>query len=111
MAGSFLSPSIVDEASSAACEPHSVACAVSSSDSANSYNRDDARRFLRERKETRDLYSEATRKVGRLEKCLNATQAALSAAEGEISAARALLADTDARVAGQFPFPKKSLFH
>jgi hypothetical protein len=55
--------------------------AISSSDSADSYNSDDAQRFLRERNETRDLYFEATCEAWRLENCLEATQAALSTAE------------------------------
>jgi hypothetical protein len=64
--------------------------------------------FLRQRNEARDLYFEATRKVGRLEFCLEATQAALSAAEAKTSAARAMLADVDARVASKVPLNRIS---
>ena len=46
------------------------------------------------------FYSEATRKLGHLNLCLETTQAAVSTAEGETSAARAMLANADARVAG-----------
>lgn len=95
---------MISEVSGVARDAHSVAPAGSSSNSADSYNRDDARRFLRERNETRYLYSDATRKVRWLEFCLEATQATLSAAEGETSATRAMLAHADARVAGRFLF-------
>jgi hypothetical protein len=110
MAGSSLPPPVAGEASVTAREAHSAARATPSSDSADSYNGDDARRFLRERNETRDLYSEATREVGWLENCLEAIQAAPSAAEGETSAAWALLADADARVTGQFLFLDRTSF-
>jgi hypothetical protein len=79
-----------------------MAPASSSTGSANSYNGNDARRFLRQRNEARDLYSEATHEVGHLEFCLEATQAALLDTEGETSNARAMLADADARVAVEF---------
>ena len=46
------------------------------------------------------FYSEATLKVGYLELCLGATQAAVSTAEGETSAARVMLASVDAGIAG-----------
>lgn len=67
----------------------------------NSYNGDDAQRFLRELNETRNLYFEVTRDAGPLESCLEATQAALTAAEGETSATRELLAAADSWVAGK----------
>ena len=50
---------------------------------ASSYNGYDARRYLYWWKGTRNLYFEATREVGRLHICLEATQAALTIAEGE----------------------------
>lgn len=71
----------------------------SSTGSADSYNGDDARRFLCQWNKTHDLYYTATREIGRLELYLEATQAALSAAEGETLATHAMLADADARVA------------
>ena len=66
---------------------------------ASSYNGDDARRYLSWWKGTRDLYSEAIRKVGHLRLCLAATQAALAAAEGDTSAAWVMLSDADGKVA------------
>lgn len=51
-----------------------VAAAASSfTGSADSYNRDDARHFLCQLRETRDFYSEATLHDGHLESCLEAT--------------------------------------
>lgn len=78
--------------------------------SVDSYSGDDARCFLRQWNETRDLYSRATREIRRLELCLEATQAALSAADGETSAARAMLADADARVASK-TLPSSRISH
>jgi hypothetical protein len=83
---------------------------ASSLGSADSYSGDDTRRFLHQWNETRDLYSRATREVGHLELCLEATQAALSAADGETSAARAMLADADARVASK-TLPSSRISH
>lgn len=78
-----------------------AASAISSSfGSVNSYNGDDARRFLCQLNKTRSLYSEATRHAGHLESRLEATQAALPASEGETSTARKILSAADSRVAG-----------
>ena len=71
----------------------SAAAESSSGGSGDSYNGDDARRYLRWWKGTRDLYSEATREIVHL-------QAALTADEGEASTAQAMLSATDGRVAG-----------
>ena len=76
----------------------------------NSYNGDDARRYLRWWKGTRDLYSEATREIVRLQLCLEATWAALIAAEGETSTAQAMLSDVDGRVAGTDLLSEQNLF-
>jgi hypothetical protein len=78
----------------------SAAAASSSGGFDVSYNKDDARRYLRWWKGTRDLYSEATREIVRLQLCLEVIQATLTAAEGEASTARALLSTADGRVAG-----------
>ena len=78
----------------------SAATACSSGGSGNSYNGDDAWRYLRWWKGTRNLYSEATREIVRLQLSLEVTQAALTAAEGEASTARAMLSAVDGRVAG-----------
>ena len=71
----------------------SAAAASSSGGSGGSYNGGDARHYLRWWKVTRNLYSEATREIVRL-------QAALTAAEGEASTARAMLSTADGRVVG-----------
>ena len=71
----------------------SAATASSSGGSGDSYNGDDAQRYLRWWKGTRDLYSEATREIVHL-------QAALTADEGEASTAQAMLSAADGRVAG-----------
>ena len=58
----------------------------SSSDSSDSYNSDDARRFLWEWRATKDHYSEVTRENGQLESCLEASQDTLLAAKEEANA-------------------------
>lgn len=85
----------------AACGAPPAAPASSSTGSANSYNGDDARHFLHQWNETCNLYSGTTREIGRLELCLDATQAALLAAKGETSAIRTMPANADARVVGK----------
>ena len=71
------------------------------SDSYDSYNGDDARRFLLEWRAAQDRYSEATRENGQLEIRLRVSQASLHAIEEEASAARARLAESNAMVAGK----------
>ena len=78
----------------------SAATSSFSGGSGDSYNGDDARRYLRWWKGTRDIYSETTREIVRLQLCLEVTQAALTAAEGEASTARAMLSTADGRIAG-----------
>jgi hypothetical protein len=85
----------------AAHDTHSATQAASSSDFANSYKGDDARRFHHEWNATINHYSEATRHNGQLKFALNASQAALSAAEGEANMVRVQLAESDARVASK----------
>jgi len=57
-----------------------------SSDSSNSYNGDDARRYLHEWRMAQNHYSEATWENGQLEIRLGVSQAALHMAEEEASA-------------------------
>ena len=78
----------------------SAAATSSSGGSGDSYNGDDARRYLCWWKGTRDLYFEATREIVHLQLCLEVTQAALTAAEGDASTARAMLSAADGRVPG-----------
>ena len=77
----------------------SATAASSSGGFGDSYIRDNTRRYLCWWKGTRDLYFEATREIVHLQ-LLEVTQAALTAAEGEASTARALLSAADGRVAG-----------
>ena len=74
---------------------------ASSSDSSDSYNGDDAPRFLREWRAAQNRYAEVTRENGQLEIHLGVSQAALHAAEEEASAVRARLAESDATVMGK----------
>ena len=62
---------------------------ASSSNSSDSYNGDDARRYLHEWRMVQNRYSEATWENGQLEIRLGVSQAALHAAEEEASAVRA----------------------
>lgn len=73
-----------------------------SGDSSNSYNDDDAHRYLQEWRMAKDSYSEVTQENGRLETCLGVIEVALHATEEETNAAWPKLADADARVAGEF---------
>ena len=59
---------------------------ASSLGSSNSYNGDDARRFLWEWRAAQNRYSEVTQENGQLEIHLGASQAALHLAEDEASA-------------------------
>ena len=72
---------------------------ASSSDSFDSYNGDDARRYLHEWRMAQNHYSEATWETGQLEICLGVSQASLHAVEEEANAARARLTESDAAVA------------
>ena len=74
---------------------------ASSSDSSDSYNGDDARRYLHEWRMAQNCYFEVTRENGQLEIRLGVSQAALHAAEEEASAVRARLAESDAMVVGK----------
>ena len=84
-------------------EPSDAASSApaSSLDSSDSYNSDDARRFLREWRVAQDRYSKATQENDQLEIRLGVSQAALHAAEEEASVVRARLAESDAMVAGK----------
>ena len=74
---------------------------ASSSDSFDSYNGDDARRYLHEWRMPQNRYSEVTWENGQLEIHLGVSQAALHMAEEEASTVRARLAESDAMVAGK----------
>ena len=66
---------------------------ASSSDSSNSYNGDDAWRYLHEWRMAQNRYSEATWENDQLEIRLGVSQAALHATEEEASVVRARLAE------------------
>jgi len=67
----------------------SAAAASCSGGSGDSYNGDDARRYIRWWKGTRDLYSETTREIVRLKLYLEVTQDTLIVAKSEASTTRA----------------------
>ena len=62
-----------------AIEAHLAGSMVSSSSSSESYDSQDVQNLIRERREVGNLYSKATREVGRLELCLDVVKIALSA--------------------------------
>jgi len=72
-----------------------------SSDSSDSYNGDNARRYLHEWRMAQNRYFEVTWQNGLLEIHLEVSQAALHAAEEEASVVWAQLAESDAMVAGK----------
>ena len=74
---------------------------ASSSDSSDSYNGDDARRYLHEWRMAQNRYSEATWENGQLEIHLGVSQATLHADEEEASTVRAWLAESDVMVVGK----------
>ena len=74
---------------------------ASSSDSSDSYNGDNARRYLHEWRMAQNHYSKATWENDQLEICLRVSQATLHMAEEEASAVRAWLAESDTMVAGK----------
>ena len=74
---------------------------ASSSDSSDSYNGDDARRYLHEWRMAQNHYSEVTWENSQPEIHLGVSQAALHVAEEEASVVRARLAESDAMVAGK----------
>ena len=74
---------------------------ASSSDSFDSYNGDDAQRYLHELRMAQNRYSKVTWENDQLEILLGVSQAALHAAEEEASAVRAWLAKSDAMAAGK----------
>ena len=81
----------------------------SSSNFSDSYNGEDARPFLQEWRAAKDHYSEITWENNQLKIRLEASQAALLAAEEETNVARAQLAKYDAMVAGKMDSKKTSV--
>ena len=83
--------------------PSNAASSVlaSSSDSFDSYNGDDARRYLHEWRMAQNHYSKVTWENGQLEIHIKVSQVALHEAEEEASTVRARLAESDAMVAGK----------
>ena len=79
----------------------SAAASATSSNSFDSYNEDDARHYLHERHEALGRCWEVAQETEHLEAALIASQTALATVEGESGAARARLAESDARVAGK----------
>ena len=79
------------------------------SDSSDSYNSDDAWRFLHEWRAAHDHYSKATRENSQLEIRLGASQAILLTTKEEASTAWAWPAESDAMVAGKMNSKKTSI--
>jgi hypothetical protein len=73
----------------------------SSSDSSDSYNSNDASRYLREWRMVENRYTEATWENSQLETHLRVAKVALHATKEEACATRARPAETDAMVAGK----------
>ena len=86
-----------------ASEPSDAASSAPASllDSSDSYNGDDARRFLHEWRVAQNRYVEVTWENGQLEIHLGVSQATLHAAEEEANAVRAWLAESDVTVSGK----------
>jgi hypothetical protein len=72
-----------------------------SSSSFESYDSQDIRNLIHERRDARNLYSEATREVGRLELCLDVVKTTLSTYEEETNVARMRADEAHARAAGK----------
>ena len=82
---------------------------ASSLDSSDSYNGDDAWRYLHEWRMAQDRYIEVTWENGQLEICLRVSQATLHIAEEEASTVRARLTESDAAVIGKMNFRDASI--
>ena len=74
-----------------------VSSSLSSSSSSESGQ--DIQNLIRERREARNLYSDATLEVGQLEQCLDAIKIALSASKEETSVAQMRADEAHARAA------------
>lgn len=81
----------------------------SSSSSSNLYGQRDVQNLINASDEARNMYSESTREVGRLELCLEAVNTTLTALEEETNVAWARIAEADARVAGKISFLEENL--
>ena len=91
----------VAELPSRSLEAHLTKSIVSSSSSSKSYDSQDVRNLICERREARNLYSEATREVGRLALCLDTVKIALSTSKEETNIARMRADEAHVRVAGK----------
>ena len=91
-----------------AIKAHLVGSMVSSSSSFESGQ--DIRNLIRERREAKNLYSEATLEVGRLEQCLDAIKIALSASEEETNVAQMRANEAHARAVGKISLKSFSFY-
>ena len=78
----------------------SMVSSSSSSDS-ESYDGQDVRNLIRERREAENLYSEMMREVGQLELCLDAVIIALSASKEDTNVAQMRADEAHTRAAGK----------
>ena len=74
----------------------------SSSSFSESYDGLDVHNLIHERGEARNLYSKATREVGRLELCHDVVKIAFSASEEETNVAQMRANEAHARASGNF---------
>ena len=76
-------------------------CGTSSSSSSSFELGQDIWNLIRERREARKLYSEATLEVGQLEQCLDVVKITLSASEEETNVAQMRANEAHARAVGK----------
>ena len=88
-----------------AIKAHLVGSLVSSSSPSSSdsesYDGQDVRNLIRERREAENLYSDTTREVGKLELCIDAVKTTLSTSEEETNVAQMRVDEAQARAAGK----------
>ena len=81
-----------------------------SSSSSESYDSQDVQNLIYERREAGNLYSEATREVGRLKLYLDAVKIALSATKEETNVAQMRADEAHARAAGKISSKSLSFY-
>ena len=87
-----------------------VSSSLSTSFNSESYDGQDVRNLIRERREAGNLYSEATHEVGQLELCLYAIKTALSTSEEETNVAQMRADEAHARAAGKISLKNISFY-
>ena len=97
-----------------AIKAHLVGSLVSSSSPSSSdsesYDGQDVRNLIRERREAGNLYSKATHEASRLELCLNAVKTTLSASKEETNVAQMRADEAHARAASKISLKSLSFY-